>query len=211
MNAALYPEPHDLASFFRAATQKMADDYERIIRHAPKDPGTAGDQGELDWKNLLRGWLPPTYQIVTKGKILTHTGDLSPQVDVLVLDPYYPHELLEYKYYLDAGVIAAFECKRTLRSGDISTAVQNAVKIRRSLKKRIGTPYHELHSPIIYGLLAHSHSWKGTNSTPFENITKLLYEKDEQYVEHPRECLDLMCVADLGLWTLTRGIRDYAS
>ena len=67
---------------------------------------------------------------------------------------------------------------------------------------REGTPYKELHAPIVYGLLAHSHSWKAEKSTPENNIRQKLLESDSRYVSHPRESLDLICVADLATWTL---------
>lgn len=107
---------HDLFDFMRAATREMQEDYERIQKRAVEDPGTAGDQGEEDWKRLLTNWLPPMYQVVTKGRILSAEGIASPQVDVLVLHPAYPRKLLDKKLYLAGGVAAAFECKLTLRN-----------------------------------------------------------------------------------------------
>jgi hypothetical protein len=94
-------------------------------------------------------------------------------VDVLVLSPPYPKHLRDKKIYLAGGVEAAFECKITLKAEHITTATKNASTIRGLLPERTGTPYKELHSPIIYGLLAHSHSWKGSNSTPIERIESL--------------------------------------
>lgn len=62
----------------------MATEYARIQKRASEDPGTAGDQGEENWAELLRGWLPRTYEVVTKGRIISQDGHTSPQVDVLV-------------------------------------------------------------------------------------------------------------------------------
>jgi hypothetical protein len=202
--ASISQRQHDLAVFFQDATEDMEREYHRIYKYAARDPGTAGDQGEENWRTLLERWLPPPYQVVTKGKILSAFGELSPQIDVLVLHPYYPKALLNNKYYLDAGVMAAFECKITLRPQDITQAVKNAATIRRSLHRRYGDPYHELHSPIIYGLLAHSHMWTKPRSTPLDNIKKQLMVKDKEHAQHPRESLDILCVADLGLWILER-------
>ncbi len=195
---------NDLIDFMRAITQDMAHEYDRIQKRAAEDPGTAGDQGEENWANLLRGWLPPTYQIVTKGRILSHEGTAGPQVDVLVLSPVYPNHLLDKKLYLAGGVAAAFECKVTLKSDHIRKAIENSVEIRRLLPARAGSPYRELHSSIVYGLLAHSHVWKNKGSKPLENIEDHLIEADNQIVEHPRETLDLLCVADLATWVSAR-------
>jgi len=163
--------------------------------------GTAGDQGEENWAELLREWLPRTYEVVTKGRIISQDGVTSPQIDVLVLKGSYPKKLLNKKLYLAAGVAAAFECKITLKTTHIVEALENCVKIKNLYRRRTGSPYRELHSPIIYGLLAHSHSWKGENSTPDRNIEQKLNEVDMQLVSHPCQHLDILCVADLAAWT----------
>ena len=209
---------HDLYDFMQQISNEMAAEYNRIQKRATEDPGTAGDQGEENWAELLRGWLPSTYKVVTKGRIISQDGITSPQVDVLVLKSVYPKRLLNKKLYLAAGVAAAFECKTTLKAEHIEKAVKTCVKIKNLYPERKGTPYKELHAPIVYGLLAHSHSWKGSNSTPETNIKQKLLESDKLHVSHPRECLDLLCVADLGTWISSkitfvgpRVIRDYES
>lgn len=191
---------HDLDDFMRSISQEMAGDYRRIQKRVRQDPGTAGDQGEEDWAELLRRWLPPAYQVVTRGCILSVQGIASPQVDVLVLHPTYPRHLLGKKFYLAGGVAAAFECKLTLRPQHIRKAVSTAVEIRQHLPPRTGSPYRELHSPIIYGLLAHSHNWKRPKSSPLTRVHKNLWEAEDALVQHPRQMLDLLCVSDLGTW-----------
>ena len=192
---------HDLHEFMRQLSDEMAAEYDRIQMRASEDPGTAGDQGEENWAELLRGWLPRTYEVVTKGRIISQDGRTSPQIDVLVLKSIYPEKLLTKKLYLAAGVAAAFECKTTLKAAHIDEAIETCVKIKNLYPAREGTPYKELHAPIVYGLLAHSHSWKGPNSTPANNIAqKLLKFSGVPYLSHPRQGLDLLCVADLGTW-----------
>ena len=195
---------HDLHEFMRQLSDEMAAEYDRIQMRASEDPGTAGDQGEENWAELLRGWLPRTYEVVTKGRIISQDGRTSPQIDVLVLKSIYPEKLLTKKLYLAAGVAAAFECKTTLKAAHIDEAIETCVKIKNLYPAREGTPYKELHAPIVYGLLAHSHSWKGPNSAPEANIEKKLLKSDELYVSHPRLGLDLLCVADLAAWTLSK-------
>ncbi len=192
---------HDLYDFMSQISNDMASEYERIQKRATEDPGTAGDQGEENWATLLRDWLPATYEVVTKGRIISHEGKMSPQIDILVLKDSYPRKLLDKKVYLAAGVAAAFECKVTLIASHIQEAIENCVKVKSLFPARSGTPYKELHSPIVYGLLAHSHSWKGEKSTPLENIENKLITEDKAHVNHPRNLLDLLCVADLAAWT----------
>lgn len=195
------PLPHDLHDFMLQIQHQMSAEYERISKRAAQDPGTAGDEGEENWAALLRDWLPSNFSVVTKGRIIAHDGMDSGQMDVIVLKGTYPKALINKKMYLAAGVAAAFECKNTLRANHIDKVVRTSADLKGLYPSREGSPYKELHSPIIYGLLAHSHSWKGENSTPEQNITDRLRESEDAHIQHPRLGLDLICVADLCTWT----------
>ena len=192
---------HDLHDFMQQISSEMSAEYHRIQQRATEDPGTAGDQGEENWAELLRGWIPSSYEVVTKGRIISEDGRTSPQIDILVLKDIYPPKLLSKKLYLAAGVAAAFECKITLKASHIAEATKTCAAIKNLYPTRSGTPYRELHAPIFYGLLAHSHSWKGDKSTPESNIALSLLASDLAHVSHPRQSLDVVCVADLGTWT----------
>jgi hypothetical protein len=196
---------HDLVNFMGSATRKMADDYERIRKRTMEDPGTAGDQGEEDWARLLKDWLPATYHVETKGRILTAKGEAGPQVDVLVLRPSYPVGLLKNKHYLASGVVAAFECKLTLRTKHIRTAMGSAAQIRRMIPKHGVTLDDELHSPVIYGLLAHGHALRSVRQQPDLKISQLLVEADLALVQRPIEMLDMICVPEVGFWDASKG------
>jgi len=161
---------HELKQFMIQAAYLMRSEYERIHTRAAQDPGTAGDEGEENWREFLSGWLPPSYQVVTKGQLISIDGQLSPQVDVVVLHPTYPRKLVGVKKYLADLVIAAFECKLTLRRQDIKKALENAKAIRQLVKPRKGSFYKEVYSPLIYGLLAHSHVWTPHADTSAFNI-----------------------------------------
>lgn len=175
---------HDVHDFVKRTAGELQAEYERIQRHAASDPGTAGDQGEENWAKLLREWLPPSFHVVTKGRIVSQSGALSPQVDVLVLLPTYPSILRNNKHYLAGGVAAAFECKVTLKAKHVKDSVDTACKLGRMNPRRIGTPLSELCPQIIFGLLAHSHSWKAPTSTPIETVTDTLWEADAELVQH---------------------------
>jgi hypothetical protein len=191
---------HDLADFLRRANITLKDEYDRIQRRVREDPGTAGDQGEENWADFLRGWLPKSYTIVTKGRIIGVDGRMSPQIDILVLKPSYPAALFSTKTYLAAGVAAAFECKITVRPDHIRDAVRTCSLVKDLFQTRSGTPQRELHSPITYGLLCHSHAWKTGASKPSENVASQLNSASEG-VTHPRLLLDLLCIADVGTWS----------
>lgn len=192
---------HELVDFMHAVTNGIQAEYIRIQRRLKEDPGTAGDEGEENWAELLRSWLPSNYKIVTKGRIIGGNGVASPQIDILVLKPFYPNYLLNKKLYLSAGVVAAFECKLTLRRKHILSAFETSVKIRQLIGSLSHDPLHEMYSPIIYGILAHSHEWKKDASDPIKNINSAIQEDDVALVTHPRECLDFICVSDLTTWS----------
>lgn len=196
---------NDLFNYMKSAAQKIQAEYDRIQKRTSEDPGTAGDNGEENWASLLREWLPANYRVVTKGRIMNTEGDCGPQVDVLVLSPSYPQVLLDKKEYLEGGVLAAFECKLTLTAAHVRDAVRNAARIcKLSRPERKGTPYRELHTRLRYGLLAHSHSWQGAASTPIQNIEKHLRKTEDDAVQHPKDLLDFICVADLAAWRTTK-------
>jgi hypothetical protein len=51
-------------------------------------------------------------------------------VDVVVLRPGYPERLVSKKLYLSSGVLAAFECKNTVKAEHITTAAATAALVK---------------------------------------------------------------------------------
>lgn len=194
---------HDLIQFIKQDMNEMNSEYRRIRARATEDPGTAGDQVEGNWATFLRNWLPDSYHVKTKGRILGANGQLSPQVDVVVLKPGYPSRLLAKHIYLADGVAAAFECKATLKANHIEEATHTNIAIQTLATKRLGTPRHEIVSPILYGVLAHDHSWKGANSAPRKNVERELQAMHD-VITHPSEALDIVCVATLACWSFLK-------
>ncbi len=95
--------------------------------------------------------------------------------------------------------------KLTLRKQDFSKFFENSLIIKRKIKYKKTFPYRELHSPIIYGLLAHtSDVTKSKKILPQEVISEEIKEKDLNYIQHPIEMPDLVCVADLGSWSVIK-------
>lgn len=196
---------NDLRSFIEAANREMSLEYERICARSTEDPGTAGDEGESNWAELLRQWLPAHYHITTKGRVLSWDGVASHQVDVVILRPEYPPALLKKKVYLSSGVVAVFECKLTLRRRDVSKAVRRAAEFQRAQAFKQGTPREDLFSHITYGLLAHSSDIPGRKDDQ-DPISISLWNAAEEHVQHPRELLDLICVADRQAWFATKHV-----
>jgi hypothetical protein len=193
---------HNFFKLMGAVKESLASDYERIRSRSREDPGTAGDQAEEDWAEILRNWLPANYRVVTKGRILFEDGTSSPQMDVLVLTASYPRGLGNEKYVLSGGVVAAFECKLTLRKADIKKAFETACQIKRKAEARVGNPYEELNRPPIVGLLAHSQSLgRGRKSWKLYDAVETYQDKCS---DHPRELLDIICVADSATIALSK-------
>jgi hypothetical protein len=83
--------------------------------------------------------------------------------------------------------------------------VATSARLREFSPVRTGSPYQEFVTPLTYGLLSHSHAWKAAGATPTENVNRNLWKADTAIVNHPREMLDLLCVADLACWSSGRG------
>lgn len=196
-------------TFMKRLKDEMALEYRRIVKRSTEDPGTAGDQAEENWATLLRNWLPANYPIVTKGRIINHESTVSPQVDILILHPNYPHFLRDKKLYFSGGVAAAFECKLTLRNANLKKAFRNAAFMKKMIPERLGNPYDELHKPVILGLLAHSHGWKKKGGAALFSILERIaaYMHDSEYIYHPCDILDLICVADVGTFLLHKAVH----
>lgn len=196
----------DLQSIMIRLQADMLAEYERIQLRGREDPGTAGDQGEENWAELLRGWLPSTYHVVTKGRIVGPQGESSPQVDVIVLYPAYPRSLISNKHYLASGVAAAFECKITLRAEHLTQAFENSVRVKSLLSREHGTPRKELFNPPYYGLLAHSHAWKASGQKFVFDMLERIHERQFDGPQEPWQMLDLICVANEATFPLHKHI-----
>lgn len=198
---------HELVNFMQQLQQTLAFEYGRIRARVTEDPGTAGDDGEECWAALLREWIPSSYPVVTKGRIISLEGVASPQIDIIVLHPSYPRHLLNKKHYIAGGVVAAFECKLTIKAHHIEKAFETAHIVKTLSERRLGSPYKELQQPIFYGLLAHSHSWKGSTADIALGLLKKIHDRQFNGPQHPAELMDLICIADLGNYSLYKHIN----
>ncbi len=196
----------DLYDFMRQLSANMATEYARIQRRVKTDPGLAGAQGEENWAALLREWLPATYHVVTRGRVVNSHGEVSPEVDVLVLHPAYPRHLLQQKYYLAAGIAAVFECKLTLRKHHLADASRRCAEVKRLTAINVGTPEGELIRGPLFGVLAHSHNWNHGKYGPALEILEALNETQLEGIEHPSEMVDLICVANTACYRLSREV-----
>jgi uncharacterized protein DUF6602 len=195
---------HDLVAFLRAIESQIAAEYVRIRARAKSDPGTAGDQSEENWATLLRNWLPATYPVVTKGRLINEYGDVTPQLDVVVLRPDYPLHLRDKKMFLSGGVVAVFECKLTLKKTHLAKAVETCKIVKNLTDNYKKTPFRELQRPILYGILAHSHAFaKGEHGAAFA-ILDAVEGASFALAKQPHELIDVITVADAVSLTLSK-------
>ncbi len=199
--------PHELVTFMLQDAAEMQSEYERIRSVSTEDPGTAGDEGEETWAHLLRDWLPESYQVVTKGRLLAADGRRGPQVDLLVLRPGYPRRLIDKKVYLIAGVAAAFECKNTLKAVHLEHAFEQAAAINDLSSPKAATPFNEMVPEVYFGVLAHSTVWQSGPDDQLGRIDALL-ETGLRRMAGPRSAPSLVCIADLGLWSVMHMTYD---
>lgn len=202
---SIQPKRHDLHEFMDAVKAQLSAGYFNISKRTKEDPGTAGDQAEEDWAAFLRDWLPATYSVVTKGRIINTEGLASPQVDILVLHPNYPKKLLNQKHYFSAGVVAAFECKLNLRPTDLEKAFKNASLIKKLSQNVLGSPFEELHQSPFYGLLAHTTTIKESNRNE-NGVYDYIENLQAKFAEHPREMLDVICINSDSTYALKKNV-----
>lgn len=194
---------HEFIEFMGVLREKLGNDYERISKRAAEDPGTAGDEGEESWAEVLRGWLPANYPIVTKGRILFANAEASPQLDILVLSPSYPMELRNKKYYFSGGVLAAFECKLRLRRSDLRKIVTTCARVKQPHIGIGETVYDCLFARPFFGILAHSSEWK---RDPIFQLHESLLDLTASITSDVRETIDVGCIANSGFTGVTKDV-----
>ncbi|GAA2567340.1 hypothetical protein GCM10010409_50610 [Mycolicibacterium diernhoferi] len=154
------------------------------------------------WRRFLQGWLPPHYEIGTRKYLVLEEpvdGSIySSEVDLVVFHPAYPKQLRERSEVLVSGVVAAFSVKGQLKVSDLRAAIEEARRVRRGIGIRHGKVIGELRSPLVYGVLANTHQLRRSAG---EKTLDLLQTSAEDSGVHPREMLDIVCIADVDCWT----------
>jgi hypothetical protein len=118
------------------------------------------------------------------------------EVDLVLFHPAYPERLRKEQEVLVSGIVAAFSVKTTLDKPGLREAMDFAAFARRGMEPRAGA-IGGLISPLIVGVLAQSHR---LGADPRKSVEELLMAAANNS-EHPREELDLVCIADLECWT----------
>ena len=129
-------------------------------------------------RNCCVGCFPLPMKLLRKGKSSVETDVSAEKLRSWFSSGHPPEKLVDHNLYSADCVVAAFDCKTTLSIGHIVEAMKACTEIKGLYPSRIGTPYRELHAPIIYGVLARSYSWKGEGRMPESDIEKMLSASD---------------------------------
>lgn len=186
--------------------REVQEEYDRLYAVAKNDPQQAGHGGETTWVKFLQEWLPVGYNVGLRKYIVTEDSDELFEMDIVIFNPGYPEKLQQEERVLAGGVAAAFSVKLSLTSDGIRDAINRAAKLRRAMQPRLGSLRGEANGAFLVGLLAHSHKWKSPRSNPRLNLIENLEKYDRELAVHPRETIDLICVADLAFAATSRSL-----
>lgn len=172
--------PFNIAAAFRRK-QTMLLESHASIRDVTSHPTALGDHSEVDWLDVLQGFLPERY---IAGPIFAVDADgaMSQQIDVAVYDRQYSPLWFGshngYQFVPVEAVYAAFEVKPVINTTYITAARDKVGSVRRLRRTSAPIKYaggvYTASDPsakhIIGGLLAAKTSWAGREET----IAKLL-------------------------------------
>lgn len=201
----------DMKSWFSSVQRDIADNYESVFRHhGSGDIQRSGHTAESIWIKVLKRWLPSTYAVVGRSYIVGPSGHPF-EMDIVVLEPGYPVALREENTIHFSGVAAAFSVKSTLRHKPVPRATtEKPVKghledvIRKSRAFSLMIPptsiglENELTPPFPVGLLAHS------SDMEVSGIASEARDETDDICTSPRQCVDLICVADRAFFRTRR-------
>ena len=99
-------------------------------------PTAKGDESELNWKGLLRSYLPERYT-VDSGFVVDHKGNISEQIDIIIYDRHFTPFIFrgENVVYIPAeGVYAVFEVKPHFDMKNYNYAVKKLKSVKDLLR-----------------------------------------------------------------------------
>lgn len=181
--------------WFDSIQAEIEEDYGDAQATHKEDIQRSGHEGESTWADLLAKWLPPTYGVGLRKYIIgTDDGPKPFETDIVIFEPAYP-EHLRYRTKVHAGgIAAAFSVKLTARKKHINEMAKWAANLSRLGHPDQTTVEGQLLPGFPTGFLAHSHD---LGSDPIGTLSDG-FDGASEAASHPRELLDLVCVADAG-------------
>lgn len=156
MTSAAYEKINNISLELQKCRDNLMSHYEYLQTVVKRNTGVAGGDCEDQFARFLRRFLPSGFGITTRGIIFLESGELSPEID-LILTKDLPEDLFE-NYIPHEYVVAAFEVKTTLENRYVKKIATTAALLRPN--PREGKPREVLFGRIIYGVLALSSNFK---------------------------------------------------
>lgn len=211
MASAAYEKINKISLELRKCRDNLMSHYEYLQTVVKRNPGVAGGDCEDQFAGFLKRFLPAGFGITTRGIIFLESGELSPEID-LILTKDLPEELFE-NYIPHEYVVAAFEVKTTLENRYIEKIAKTAALLRPT--PREGKPREVLFGRIIYGVLALSSNFKGLRKpTKLKSLDDNDHELqafmkslDQWRPSYPSQTVDLVLVADAFSLSATKTIN----
>lgn len=211
MTSAAYEKIKNISLELRKCSDNLMSHYEWLQTVVKRNTGVAGGDCEDQFARFLGRFLPSGFGVTTRGIIFLESGELSPEID-LILTKDLPEDLFK-NYIPHEYVVAAFEVKSTLENRYMEKIATTAALLRPV--PREGKPREVLFGRIIYGVLALSSNFKGSRKptrlkTLDDNDQELhAFRKSlEQWrPAHPSQTIDLVLVADAFSLAATKTIN----
>lgn len=124
------------AAYLRQVTYDAGSQQQLLVERnkfkttSRSNPDCAGERTEDIFAELVRKLIPDEFKVVTRARIEFNDPSDSPQLDLVILKPGGEKRLNDLKSYPLSSVLAAFECKLTLRKRDIEKAAVTANAIK---------------------------------------------------------------------------------
>lgn len=110
--------------------RQLREECKKIKATSQSNPDSAGECTEDTFAELVRKLIPDEFKVVTRARIEFDDPRDSPQLDLVILKPGGEKRLNDLKSYPLSSVLAAFECKLTLRKRDLAKAASTANAIK---------------------------------------------------------------------------------
>ncbi|MFY1863643.1 DUF6602 domain-containing protein [Achromobacter xylosoxidans] len=146
-------------AYDEGSQRQLREERNKIKATSRANPDSAGERTEEVFAELVRKLIPDEFKVVPRARIELDDPRDSPQLDLVILKPGGEKRLNDLKSYPLSSVLAAFECKLTLRRSDLgkAAATANAIKgdYANGLASHLGSTHEEIGSCRPYfGIVA---------------------------------------------------------
>lgn len=146
-------------AYDEGSQRQLREERDKFKVTSNANPDSAGESTEDVFAALIRKIIPDEFKVVTRARIEFEDPKDSPQLDLVILKPGGEKRLNNLKSYPRSSVLAAFECKLTLRKRDLEKAVATANAIKDNYAEGMARYRDSTHNNIgscrpYFGVLA---------------------------------------------------------